>query len=64
MEMDAIRITAIIKELLKQLQNMSESGEDYDKLFCMRFEYELEELKKELGSILVPDCDCVIYEGS
>jgi len=66
MEMDAIRITAIIKELLKQLQNMSGSGEDYDKLFCMRFEYELEELKKELGSwfILVPDCDCAIYEGS
>ena len=62
--MDAIRITAIIKELLKQLQNMSGSGEEYDKLFCMRFEYELEELKKELGSILVPDCDCVIYEGS
>jgi len=60
--MDAIRITAIIKELLKQLQNMSGSGEDYDKLFCI--EYELEELKKELGSILVPDCDCVIYEGS
>ena len=59
--MDAIRITAIIKELLKQLQNMSGSGEDY-KLFCI--EYELEELKKELGFILVPDCDCVIYEGS
>jgi len=66
MEMDAIRITAIIKELLKQLQNMSGSGESYDKLFCMRFEYEVEELKKELRSwfILVPDCDCVIYEGS
>jgi len=64
MEMDAIRITAIIKELLKLLRNLSESGEDYDKLFCMRFEYELEELKKELGFILVPDCDCVIYEGS
>ena len=60
MEMDAIRITAIIKELLKLLRNLSESGEDY--LFCI--EYELEELKKELGSILVPDCDCVIYEGS
>ena len=60
--MDAIRITAIIKELLKLLRNLSESGEDY--LFCI--EYELEELKKELGSwfILVPDCDCVIYEGS
>ena len=64
MEMDAIRITAIIKELLKQLQNMSGSGGDYDKLFCIG--YELEELKKELGSwfILVPDCDCAIYEGS
>ena len=63
MEMDAIRITAIIKELLKQLQNMSWSGEDY-KLFCI--EYELDDLKKELGSwfILVPDCDCVIYKGS
>ena len=60
MEMDAIRITAIIKELLKQLQNMSGSGGDY--LFCI--EYELEELKKELGFILVPDCDCAIYEGS
>ena len=62
MEMDAIRITAIIKELLKQFQNMSESGEDYDKLFCMRFEYELEELKKELGSWFIPGC--VIYKGS
>ena len=60
MEMDAIRITAIIKELLKQLQNMSESGEDY--LFCMQFEYELEELKKELGSWFIQDC--VIYKGS
>ena len=60
MEMDAIRITAIIKELLKQLQNMSESGEDYDKLFCIG--YELEELKKELGSWFIPGC--VIYEGS
>jgi len=56
--MDAIRITAIIKELLKQLQNMSGSGEDY--LFCI--EYELEELKKELGSWFIPDC--VIYKGS
>jgi len=60
MEMDAIRITAIIKELLKLLRNMSESGEDY--LFCMRFGYELEELKKELGSWFIPDC--VIYKGS
>ena len=59
MEMDAIRITAIIKELLKQLQNMSGSGEDY-KLFCI--EYELEELKKELGSWFIPGC--VIYKGS
>jgi len=58
--MDAIRITAIIKELLKQLQNMSGSGGDYDKLFCI--EYELEELKKELGSWFIPDC--VIYKGS
>jgi len=60
MEMDAIRITAIIKELLKQLQNMSGSGESYDKLFCI--EYELEELKKELGSWFIPGC--VIYKGS
>ena len=60
MEMDAIRITAIIKELLKQLQNMLGSGESYDKLFCI--EYELEELKKELGSWFIPDC--VIYKGS
>jgi len=58
MEMDAIRITAIIKELLKLLRNMSESGEDY--LFCI--EYELEELKKELGSWFIPGC--VIYKGS
>jgi len=58
MEMDAIRITAIIKELLKQLQNMLESGEDY--LFCI--EYELDDLKKGLGSWFIPDC--VIYEGS
>ena len=59
MEMDAIRITAIIKELLKLLRNMSGSGEDY-KLFCI--EYELEELKKELGSWFIPGC--VIYKGS
>jgi len=58
--MDAIRITAIIKELLKLLRNMSGSGEDYDKLFCI--EYELEELKKELGSWFIPDC--MIYKGS
>ena len=57
--MDAIRITAIIKELLKLLRNMSESGEDY-KLFCI--EYELEELKKELGSWFIPSC--MIYKGS
>jgi len=57
--MDAIRITAIIKELLKLLRNLSESGEDY-KLFCI--EYELEELKKGLGSWFIPDC--VIYKGS
>jgi len=56
--MDAIRITAIIKELLKLLRNMSGSGEDY--LFCI--EYELEELKKELGSWFIPGC--VIYKGS
>jgi len=60
MEMDAIRITAIIKELLEQLQNMSGSGEDYDKLFCI--EYEVDDLKKGLGSWFIPDC--VIYEGS
>ena len=59
MEMDATRITAIIKELLKLLRNMSGSGEDY-KLFCI--EYELEELKKELGSWFIPGC--VIYKGS
>ena len=58
MKMDAIRITAIIKELLKLLRNMSGSGEDY--LFCI--EYELEELKKELGSWFIPGC--VIYKGS
>lgn len=59
-EMDAKRITAVIRDLMKLLQNMSK--EDDDKLFCKQkhcyenVEFAVKELKEELGSWFVADC--------
>ena len=66
--MDATRMTTVIKELMKLLQNMSESGGNYDKLFCKQkhllkmLEDEVEEIKEELGSWYI--ADYTLYQGS
>ena len=60
--MDAIRITEVIKELMKLLQNMSDSGEDYDGKIVERVESEVNAMKEELGSWFIDDFE--IYRAS
>lgn len=54
-KMDAITITRVIKELMKLLR----AGEDYD---YEMVEYEVEMIKKELGSWFIEDYK--LYVGS
>jgi hypothetical protein len=61
-EMDAIRITEVVKELMKLLRNMSESGEDYDGKIVERVESEVNAMKEELGSWFIDDFE--IYRAS
>lgn len=61
-EMDAIRITEVVKELMKLLQNMSDSGEDYDGKIEERVESEVNAMKEELGSWFIDDFE--IYRAS
>ncbi|MCK4398403.1 MAG: hypothetical protein KAV25_05365 [Methanophagales archaeon] len=61
-EMDAIRITEVIKELMKLLRNMSDSGEDYDGKIVERVESEVNAMKEELGSWFIDDFE--IYRAS
>lgn len=61
-EMDAIRITEVIKELMKLLQNMSESGEDYAGEIVKRVEFEVDGIKEELGFWFMDDFE--IYQAS
>ena len=61
-EMDAIRITEVVKELMKLLQNMSDSGEDYDGKIVERVESEVNAMKEELGSWFIDDFE--IYRAS
>ncbi|MCW3142099.1 MAG: hypothetical protein N2V72_08040 [Methanophagales archaeon] len=60
--MDAIRITEVVKELMKLLQNMSECGEGYDGKIVGRVESEVNELKEQLGSWFIDDF--VIFQAS
>ncbi len=60
--MDAIRITEVVKELMKLLQNMSDSGEDYDGKIEERVESEVNAMKEELGSWFIDDFE--IYRAS
>ena len=60
--MDAIRITEVIKELMKLLRNMSDSGEDYDGKIVERVESEVNAMKEELGSWFIDDFE--IYRAS
>jgi len=60
--MDAIRITEVVKELMKLLQNMSDSGEDYDGKIVERVESEVNAMKEELGSWFIDDFE--IYRAS
>jgi len=61
-EMDAIRITEVIKGLMKLLQNMSDSGEDHDGKIEERVESEVNAMKEELGSWFIDDFE--IYRAS
>jgi len=61
-EMDAIIITEVVKELMKLLQNMSDSGEDYEGKIVERVESEVNEMKEELGSWFIDDFE--IYRAS
>jgi len=60
--MDAIRITEVVKELMKLLQNVSERGEGYDGKILGRVESEVNELKEQLGSWFIDDF--VIFQAS
>ena len=61
-EMDTIIITEVVKELMKLLQNMSDSGEDYEGKIVERVESEVNEMKEELGSWFIDDFE--IYRAS
>jgi hypothetical protein len=68
-EMDEIRITRVIKDLMSLLQNiyLSESEEEYLQIQTINgivdsVDVELEKLKEELGSWYIADCK--LYVGS
>ena len=61
-EMDAVRIAEVVKELMKLLQNMSESEGDYDSKIVERAELEVNGVKEELGSWFIDDFE--IYQAS
>ena len=61
-EMDTIIITEVVKELMKLLQNMSDSGEDYEGKIVERVESEVNEMKEELGPWFIDDFE--IYRAS
>jgi hypothetical protein len=68
-EMDEIRITRVIKDLMSLLQNisLSESEEEYLQIQDINgivdsVDVELEELKEELGSWYIADCK--LYVGA
>lgn len=61
-KMDAIRITEVVKELIRLLQDMSEHGGGYDVKIVERVESEVDELKEELGSWFIDDFE--IYQAS
>ncbi len=61
-EMDAVRIAGVVKELMKLLQNMSESEGDYDSKIVERAELEVNGVKEELGSWFIDDFE--IYQAS
>ena len=60
--MDAVRMAEVVKELIKLLRNMSESGGDYDGIIVERAELEVNEVKEELGSWFIDDF--AIYQAS
>ncbi len=60
--MDAVRMAEVVKELIKLLRNMSESGGDYDGKIVERAELEVNEVKEELGSWFIDDF--AIYQAS
>lgn len=57
--MDAVTMIRVMKELMKLLQSTSTSGEHYDYELV---EYKVKELKKELGSWFIEDCQ--LFVGS
>ncbi|RLG33055.1 hypothetical protein DRN97_05955 [Methanosarcinales archaeon] len=61
-KMDAIRITEVVKELIRLLQDMSEHGGGYDGKIVERVESEVDKLKEELGSWFIDDFE--IYQAS
>ena len=61
-EIDAIRITEVVKELMRLLQDMSVYGGGYDGKIVERVESEVNELKEELGSWFIDDFE--IYQAS
>jgi hypothetical protein len=68
-EMDEIRITRVIKDLMSLLQNISltESEEEYLQIHDINeivdsVEVDLEKLKEELGSWYIADCK--LYVGA
>lgn len=55
-------ISRLIKELMKLLRNMSESGEENDNELVERVGYEVEKIKEELGSWYIADYP--LYQAS
>lgn len=57
--MDAVVLTRVLKDLMKLLEITSASGEQLEYEFV---EFKVAELKKELGSWFIEDCQ--LYVGS
>ncbi len=60
--MDTIRITEVVKELMKMLQNVSELREDYGGKIVGSVESVVNEMKEQLGSWFIDDFE--IYQAS
>ena len=53
--MGAIKIVEVIEKLMKLLQKMSVSGEEFDNDMAERIEFEVNAIKEEFGSWFIDD---------
>lgn len=60
--MDAIKIVEVIEKLMKLLQKMSVSGEEFSSDIVERIEFEVNAIKEEFGSWIIDDFE--LYQAS